>query len=144
MTPTIIVFGLEDDAEDTELMTRAFKGLGITDVEFFSDPEEFFHCFTPDIHVAVVDYNLPGMNGQEVMDKIFRINKSCKVTIMSGALTNEMMANLVFSGAKGCVEKKDGWETKLAELVKGHIEATHLDLAEFNKVSNEIKGLFKR
>ena len=144
MQPAIIVFGLEDDIDDTFFIKEAFLKLGIQEYEFFSDPAEFFAVFNEDIHVAVVDFNLPGMNGQEVLDRILRINKSCRVVIISGNITNEMTVQLSLSGAKDCVVKQRGWEVKLAKIVKGHIEAAQNDIMEFNRVRNEIKSILRK
>lgn len=118
----IPAYAIEDDLDDVKSMTEAFDKEGEIDYHFFNNPKEFFSVFNEDVYLVVVDYNLPGMNGQEILDKVLQINPDCHAIIISGVITLEMATRLGLSGAKDCIEKRKGWESRLATAIKRNIE----------------------
>lgn len=132
MNATTLVFGLEDDRDDQESIIEAFKEEELFYYEFFADIKEFYHVIkrTPKARVVVIDYNLPGGTGQEVLDTLKSFIPKLKATIISGLITNEMTVQLALSGAKKCVEKKRGWEKELARIVKGHVLEAEKEINE--------------
>src|SRR4051812_41174982 len=98
-------YGVEDDPDDTDLIKEECKKIGITDYEFFGESKEFFAVFNKNIPVIVLDYNLPGTNGQQVLDKARKINPTVRAILISTVITDEMQARLIMSGAKDFVVK---------------------------------------
>lgn len=139
MTPTIIVFGLDDDQDDSKLLQEAFLKKGIVDFEFFHSAGEFLSVFNKDIHVAVVDYYLGETTGQDVLKEIRKINKKCLVTMISGDLNKKTLIKLYNSGANKYVEKEKGWEKEVAEHVKEHIQ----EVQEQLQAKSDINAIFK-
>lgn len=139
MTPTIMVFGLDDDREDIQLLKAAFLKNGIVDFEFFENPKEFLSVFTEDIHVAVVDFYLGNTTGYDILKEIRKKNKKCLVTMISGDLNKKTLIKLYNSGASKYVEKEDGWETEVAEHVKEHIA----EVQERLQMKSDIKDIWK-
>lgn len=146
------VFGVEDDKEDSESIIEAFKHEGIHDYFFFPEPGEFFAVFSENVPVIVIDYNLPLMNGQEVLDKAKRINKSVKAILISGVITPEMSARLILSGAVDFVVKSvRGWQRELAAKVKKQLNIAADEIAELKQKTDysqqkydKIQSLLKR
>lgn len=147
MTPALLVFAIEDDLDDTKFLQEAFNRVGIVDYEFFPNSGEFFAVFNEHVPVVVVDLNLPGMHGLDVLRKIKKINERCKVIAASGVITNEMTVQLSLSKADGIVVKEKGWETRLAKMVLNFLEEAYEEFeARANSLTEykEIKGLLKR
>lgn len=139
------VFGVEDDREDSESIIEAFKEEGIHDYFFFPEPGEFFAVFSEHVPVIVIDYNLPLMNGQEVLDKAKRINKGVKAILISGVITLEMSARLSISGAVDFVVKSTrGWQRELAIKVKKQLNIAAEELEEKQRFRSEIKNLLSK
>lgn len=132
MNATALIFGLEDDLDDQESIIAAFKAEGLFNYEFFANIGEFIHLIkrTPNARVVVIDYNLPGGTGQEVLDQIKGIIKKLKATIISGVITPKMSVDLALSGANDCVVKENGWEKRLAKIVKRHVAEAEQELEE--------------
>jgi DNA-binding NtrC family response regulator len=153
MNPTpALVFGLEDDLDDQESIIEAFRDEQLFNYEFFADIAEFMHVIkqTPKARVVVLDYNLPGGTGQEVLDELKGLIPNLKATIISAIITNEMAVQLALSGAKDCVVKIKGWENKLAKIVKRHVEQAEIELEterlqeeEKNKANETVKTLLE-
>lgn len=140
----IPAYAIEDDLDDVKSMTEAFDKEGEIDYQFFKDAKEFFHVFNENVWIVVIDYNLPGMNGQQILDRVLQINPDCHGIIISGVITPEMEVRLGLSGAKDCIEKKRGWEAKLAVAIKRNIELVTPKIRkrqEDKKALKEIKQL---
>lgn len=152
MQTLIPVLGIDDDFQDTELIIDALKEMGINSYYFFPDPSQFFKVFNDRYRVIIIDYNLPGMNGQAVLDRVLKVCSKCRAIIISGVITPEMHLRLQISGAKDFVIKKGSeWCNQLAQKVKEQLELAQEDLQdefaqiELNKKERkEIDRLLKR
>lgn len=124
-------FGIEDDPDDTDLIKEACDKRGITDYEFFPEPGEFFEVFkqSPGVRVVVIDYNLPQMNGQEVLKKVLTIRPKCRCIVISGLLTLEVIARLK-DADDFVVKNNKGWEDQLAEKIKQQLAIANDELQE--------------
>lgn len=139
------VFGVEDDKDDAESIVEAFKSEGIHDYQFFPEPGEFFAVFNENVPVIVIDYNLPSMNGQQVLDKARKINRTVKAILMSGVITPEMSARLGVSGASDFVVKTgNSWQKELAMKVKRQLSFASDEMAEKQRFRSEIKSLLSK
>lgn len=138
------VFGIEDDRDDSEAISEAFVAEGIHDYYFFPEPGEFFAVFDEKVPVIVIDYNLPGMNGQDVLDKARKINATVRPILISGVITLEMLAKLNVSGMVDFVVKSvRGWEKELAKKVKRQLQFAADDLHEKISFRSEVKEILK-
>jgi DNA-binding NtrC family response regulator len=137
-------FGIEDDPDDTDLIKEACNKKGITDYEFFPEPGEFLEVFrqSAGVRVVVIDYNLPKMNGQEVLQKVLAIRPKCRCIVISGILTLEVIARL--KDASDFVVKSDkGWENQLAEKIKQQIDIAHDELQEEIRLARINEDFYK-
>lgn len=143
MTQILPVLGIEDDVDDTESIIDAFRKRGIADYLFFPEPGEFFAVFNDSFRVVVIDYNLPGMNGQQVLDRILKICKKCRAIIISGVITQEMYLRLQIIGAKDFVIKKENWTELLADKVQEQLKLANEELEEERIQAEENEGFIK-
>lgn len=58
-----------------------------------------------DIDLVISDFNMPGMNGLELLKALKAIDPNLKVIILSGGLTTEQMQTLREAGAVAILEK---------------------------------------
>jgi DNA-binding NtrC family response regulator len=149
--PIIPIFILEDDKDDVQFIDQAFKMSDIKNYEFFYNPKEFFALFNDNVPIAIIDGRLPGMNGEEALERVLNVNKKCRVIMMSGVVTAEAALNFWNMGAKNFVEKKPGWETRLAKYTKFHVQEVESEIAEeqYRKrqeeiLRKEIRNLWKK
>ena len=72
------------------------------------------------IDLIISDFEMPKMNGKEVMDKLREIDPQIKVILSSGALTNADEKNVVNKGFNGFIQKPYNMNTlceKMAEII---------------------------
>ena len=55
--------------------------------------------------LVLLDIKMPGMNGLEVMDKLFKIDKSVNIIVLSGYARTEKVAKATEEKAVGVIEK---------------------------------------
>jgi DNA-binding response OmpR family regulator len=85
---------VEDDKDLAVIFAKALEEAAF-DVEIFYDGEsalERFKCLSP--HVVVLDLNLPGMSGNEVLKRI-RANRQLEDTKVILATANHLMAQIL-------------------------------------------------
>lgn len=115
-------FVLDDDKQDIETMKEQFDKEHELDCHFFTNPSEFINVFNEDVWVAVIDFNLPGMDGQRILDHVLKINPECHAILISGLITPSLAVRLNFAGAKDCIEKKGDWEELLVYSIKKNLD----------------------
>lgn len=131
MQKLIPVLGIEDDRDDVEAMSQALDRADIPDYYFFPEAKEFFAVFNENYRVIIIDLNLPGMNGQEILDKVLKICKKCRAIIISGVVTQELWMRLQIVGAKDFIIKKgNDWAKDLAVIVKKQLELAKAEIEE--------------
>lgn len=131
MQTLIPVLGIDDDIQDVETMSHALESNDIPDYYFFPEAGEFFAVFTPNYRVIIIDLNLPGMNGQAILDKVIKICSKCRAIVISGVLDQEMWMRLQILGAKDFIVKKGkDWANQLALKVKEQLNLAQEELEE--------------
>lgn len=95
---------LDDDPEELELIQKAFNSSRITNYRVFTDVAEFFECFTDDVFLAIIDYNLAGITAKEVVEQIHDMNAArqtvskCEIIVISG--TTDIRIPIYFMNEK--------------------------------------------
>ena len=72
------------------------------------------------IDLIISDFEMPKMNGKEVMDKLRKIDPQIKVMLSSGALTEADEKNVINKGFNGFIKKPYDMNTlceKMAEII---------------------------
>ena len=67
--------------------------------------------------IAVVDVNMPTMNGLEICRSITRSNRDAKVIVISGMLDDSIVEDALAAGAVDCIHKARA-ATELVRAIK--------------------------
>ena len=124
---------VEDDADDRYIMHLAFTELNYTEqVKVFNSGEEIFKYLQalphPSLYpsLLVLDYNMPGMNGGEVLMRLKMDEALSQIpVVMYSTGMRQLEAKLRGLGATWCFEKghQIGEVYALAEKLKAIVDA---------------------
>ncbi|WP_051617331.1 hybrid sensor histidine kinase/response regulator [Desulfonatronovibrio hydrogenovorans] len=97
-----------DDEEDIrELTKEALQMMGYS-VFTASSGEEALKIYSQkfeDIHLIILDLNMPGMGGHKCLEEILKVNSNAKVLISSGYSSKGQAKEALQSGAAGFIGK---------------------------------------
>lgn len=129
----IRIFSVEDDKVYSKVLKFALEKAGNYDVTCFQSGEEFFKNLHLNPDIVTVDYNLPGMSGLEIIEKIRHYNEDIAAIVVSGQEDVRVAVEAYKCGAKYYVVKEENAFTELAlciENLTAHInlkkEVEHL------------------
>ena len=96
---------VNDEPSIRELMHDFLSMQGFEVIEAVDGVDGFnkFKKYNPE--AAILDVEMPGMNGQELTKKIFAINKNFPVIIISAFLFKYSLSNFIKSGVRAVLEK---------------------------------------
>ncbi|MBK8413774.1 MAG: sigma-54-dependent Fis family transcriptional regulator [Bacteroidetes bacterium] len=111
------IFIIEDDVMVATLMKQA---LGKYDHELthFTNAEDCLQNLHLNPDIVTVDYNLPGMNGIELMGRIKSYNSAIMVVLVSGQETLEVVVAAYKGGASEYIIKNDSLFVNLENSIR--------------------------
>jgi DNA-binding NtrC family response regulator len=71
-----------------------------------------------DYDLVITDYNMPSMNGNDLLKAIKRVKPECKVVIHSSLITNQVIEQANKNGAFGVIEKNENRLVEMINLIK--------------------------
>ncbi len=97
----------EDNKDDGYFIDRALKGKIKEKYEIFPDPDLFLRSITMDTGVCIIDYKIEGdgRTGIDLMLEVFKINRLCKVIMMSVEVKSEDFMRSTQYGAFRILDK---------------------------------------
>ncbi|MEJ2053513.1 MAG: response regulator [Calditrichaceae bacterium] len=100
---TILI--VDDEPFIRELLTDFLSMQGYKVVQAADGNEGFdkFNKYNPE--AAILDVEMPGMNGQELSHKIFAVNKNFPVIIISAFLFKYSKTDFINNGVRAVLEK---------------------------------------
>ncbi len=107
------IFLVEDDLMVGSLMKQTLSKNEKHEILLFSNAEECINNLHLNPDIITVDYNLPGMDGLTLMNKIKAYNQNIMVVICSGQESVEVVINCYRNGAQDYILKN---ETMMADL----------------------------
>lgn len=138
----ITVFVLDDQEHVVNVISALFNKEGLSNHKVFTSAEDFFEELNEDVHVAVIDYFLPGkMNGLQVCKKLLSFNPSCFIIIMSAQTDMGVVVEFINSGANRYIEKKGDYLAKLVQFTKEGIAHVRADMEFIYKLLEKQKSL---
>ncbi len=118
---SINIMIVDDEEEITSMISEFLKHAGHTIVQVCSTGNEAFKYYKEyynSIDVVLLDMNMPEMDGQEVFEKMYEVNPSVKVIIMSGYSLNNNVQTVIDKGAKGFIQKPFSVSMLLAKIIQ--------------------------
>lgn len=107
---------VEDSSVFREMQALLLRQAGFG-VWSFEDPAVALReAETQTFELALVDYELPGMNGAQFMQALRSLQPEVPVVIVSGTLTVELVAELTRQGAAGIFRKPTNPRTLLEKI----------------------------
>src|SRR5688572_255952 len=111
------IFIIEDDVMVATLIRQALSKHD-HDLTHFTTAEECMQNLHLNPDIVTVDYNLPGMNGIELMKRIKNYNSSVMVVLVSGQETLDVVVEAYKYGASEYIIKNDNLFANLENSVK--------------------------
>jgi two-component system, NtrC family, response regulator AtoC len=111
------IFIIEDDLMVATLIKQALAKYD-HDLTHFTTAEECIQNLHINPDIVTVDYNLPGMNGIELMSRIKTYNSSIMVVLVSGQETMEVVVASYKGGASEYIIKNDNLFVNLENAIK--------------------------
>ncbi len=99
---------VEDSPNDQEIAKRALKNFGIRHVSTARTAEDaLIDLMKHRYDVALVDYNLPGMDGLRFMENLTRVSPDTKVIVVTGARQEKVAVAAMKLGASDYISKDE-------------------------------------
>ena len=117
----VLIYILDDQPGELELIRRKFEESGISNCKLFSDGMKFSMEFNEHVHITIIDYLLgnSAMTGIDVLKEVVRVNPLCKNIIVSGMADRDIVIEFMRAGATDFVAKeKPNYLEELVQAVK--------------------------
>lgn len=96
---------VDDEPSIRELMHDFLNMQGFEVIEAADGVDGFNKFRKHNPQAAILDLEMPGMNGQDLTNKIFAINRNFPVIIISAFLIKYSQSNFLKSGVRAVLEK---------------------------------------
>ncbi len=120
------IFIVEDDPFLGNLIKKTLEKLDNTDVTHFINPEECINNLFQNPDIISIDYNLPGMNGLELLEKIRNYNENIQCIMVSGQDKLDVVIETYRKGVVDYIIKDDNALVNLENSIKSLCSNVHL------------------
>jgi CheY-like chemotaxis protein len=130
---------VDDNEDDRYLLQRGFRQAGYTGhLKFVSTGEAALaylqllsSSFSPAL--IVLDFNLPGLNGADLLGQIIRMDATKKVPVVfySGDMRPLVRELLLSCGATACIEKPTS-KNEISSVVLTFLQLAHYEMQSNN------------
>lgn len=101
------IFLIDDDVMYSNIIKLSLEENDAYDIHVFSSGDEFFSNIHLDPDIVIIDYNLPGMSGLEILKKIKHIDPNISTIFLSGQDKLEVVVEAYNNGANNYIIKND-------------------------------------
>jgi putative two-component system response regulator len=133
---------IDDSSTALSKMKRILMEEGFVNIHTCQDPENSVRVFEdlqPDL--VILDYNMPSMNGQDVLDELYENNEDDKINVLFWTALSEksLVTEVLNNGAKDVLGKNDTSDQEVIYRVRNQIESylTREKLRCYNEKLNE-------
>ncbi|CAN5429678.1 sigma-54 dependent transcriptional regulator [soil metagenome] len=112
------IFIVDDDELYSNIIKYSLEENPSFEIEIFQSGEDFFDNVYLNPDIVIIDYNLPGMSGLEILKKIKSINPSISTILLSGQEKVEVVVEAYKSGANNYVIKNHNVAYELNNCIK--------------------------
>lgn len=122
---TLRIAVVEDDPDTLEYIQLLLDASGYS-VKGFGDPKEFVKEYIPDSYeLLLLDYNMPGMTGMDVINTVREVDKTVGIIIITAYGSDELAYEALENGANDFISKPIRRENFLHRL-RENIRTLHL------------------
>jgi len=149
------VFVIEDDLIFGKVLQRALEQEDNYDVHVFQNGKDFFDNIHLNPDIVSIDYNLPDMNGLDILKQVRRYNEDISTVILSGQDKVEVVVEAYTNGANSYIIKNTNAVVELTNVVKNlgknvslrkEVEVLReeiIDRNKYNKIVGESQVVLK-
>ncbi len=131
------IFVVEDDLWYSKYLNHQLSLNPEYDVRIFNDAKTFLASMHELPDIITLDYNLPDMNGSEILKKIKSISPNTNVIIISGQEDIQTAINLLKDGAYDYITKDDNTKNRIFNIIN-HIRDNIGLQNELNQLREEV------
>ncbi|HYF68357.1 MAG TPA: sigma-54 dependent transcriptional regulator [Ohtaekwangia sp.] len=112
------IFLIDDDFMYSNIIKLALEENDAYDIHVFQSGEDFFSNIHLNPDIAIIDYNLPGMSGLEILKKIKHIDPNISTIFLSGQNKIEIVVEAYNSGANNYIIKNNNVILELKQCLE--------------------------
>ena len=131
------IFVVEDDLWYSKYLNHQLSLNPEYEVKIFNDPKSFLSAMHELPDIITLDYNLPDMNGSEILKKIKTVSPNTNVIIISGQEDIQTAINLLKDGAYDYITKDDNTKNRIFNIIN-HIRENIGLKNEINQLREEV------
>ena len=150
------IFVIEDDGIFGRVVQRALENASDSfDVRVFQNGRDFMSSLHENPDIVSIDYNLPDMNGLDILRAVRKYNEDISTIILSGQDKVEVVVEAYTNGANNYIIKNENAVLELSNVVKNLSSTVNLrkevevlrdqiiDRNKYNSVVGESQGVLK-
>ncbi len=135
------IFVCDDDVFYLNILKQKLINIGCEDISLFENGSDLLNEIPENPDVVFLDYMMDDVTGEEVLNKIKRINPDIFVVVVSGQEGIQTAVNMLKQGAFDYLQKGDDELKKISDVLLKISEVK--DFMERTKPSL-IKRIFKK
>jgi DNA-binding NtrC family response regulator len=112
------IFIVEDDVMIASLMKQTLGKTGDHEIAHFQTGEECINRLPERPDIVTIDYNLPGMNGLDLLERVKAFDQGIMVIVVSGQEDLEVVLETYKKGASDYIMKNDNLFVNLENSIK--------------------------
>jgi DNA-binding NtrC family response regulator len=120
------IFVVEDDQFLGNLIKMSLEKMDNVEVTHFLTPEECMNSISQRPDIVTIDYMLPGMNGEELLEKIKNYDDAIQCIMVSGQEKIDVVINTYKKGAVDYIIKNENAIVNIENAVKNACKNVHL------------------
>ena len=142
MSKNPLIFIVEDDTAYSSLIKKYLFMNGVRNMEIYNSGESCLENINKNPQIIIQDYDLPGINGFEVLKKVKEINENCDFIFLSGQQSIEVAVDIMKHGAIDYVIKDDSAKELILKKTKRLIHFRKLEAKhKLNRLGMIIFGI---
>ncbi len=149
------IFVIEDDPIFGRVIQRSLEQNDNYEVTVFQSGEGFFNQLQQNPDIVTIDYNLPDMNGLDILQRIKKYNPDISTVVLSGQEKVDVVVEAYQHGANSYIIKNENALVELNNVVKNLSKSVNLlkevedlrtqiiDRAKYNTVVGESPAILQ-
>src|SRR5687768_3630718 len=103
----IMVYVVDDEEDTLNVVKEELEKAGFENCKYLTSSNDFINRLDEPIHICILDFYFPGMDGIEILDKVRERNKDCYVIGFSGLSDPKKIRSWFNAGLRKLVDKNE-------------------------------------